>query len=585
MLTFISVKERATAVLLAHILALHPEVSKKFRTGTMVGLSCVPGVKKQLLDLPETRGVLSLEAFRSGKMNLLVATNVLEEGIDVPACNMVICVDKPSHLRSFIQRRGRARMRESRLYLFLDEQSDAPSNYEDLEAEMKRHYDDDMRELHKLQALDDAGLETLDYPDLRVESTGARLTIHDAKSHLQHFCATLASRKYVDYCPDYLVAAISDSGPPGAPKLLKADVLLPISVPQDLRRATSSRSWMSEKNACMDAAFQAYKALYDGGLVDQHLLPLRDGLERDIEGRPGMKEIQTLYNPWPKVADAWGSGQLSRRTLKVLDQNGSIVCQMGLVSPKCVPNISPMVVWWNRDTQLTLWIDQDSTAADEHIMSSDHTSVLLSLAYGHRAMEIRDDCVLRFVSPDSLSMDQIGSAPLTCDSLADSRRFLVRDERLYANRHPYYVDTFLPCKPPSDSIQKIYKGFDDDAEDMPYVAVKKWPKKTGFYHRPEPPQQPPSTKPYALVLPVETTTIDSIPSTYAEFGLLIPSLIHHIEIHLLATELLETLLSPLSLSDVSMVVEAVCASSARTPKNYERVEFLGDSILKTCIST
>lgn len=550
----------------------------------MVGLSCVPGVKKQLLDLPETQGVLSLEAFRSGKKNLLVATSVLEEGIDVPACNMVICVDKPSHLRSFIQRRGRARMRESRLYLFLDEQSGAPSNYEDLEADMKRHYEDDMRELQKLQALEDAELEALDYPELRVESTGARLTIHDAKSHLQHFCATLASRRYVDYHPDYLVAALSEGGPPGAPMLLKADVLLPISVSQDLRQATSSRAWISEKNACMDAAFQAYKALYEGGLVDQHLLPLRDGLERDMEGRPGMKEIRALYDPWPKVAEAWDRGPLSRRALRVLDQDGSIVCEMSLVSPACVPEMSPMVVWWNRDTQLTLRLDQDSTVTDGLSLSSDQTSVLLSLAYGHRAMEIRDDCVLRFIPPDSLSMDQIGSAPLTCDGLADSRRFLVRDERLYANRHPYYLDTILPSKPPSELVQKIYKGFDEDPEDMPYAAVKKWPKKTGFYHRPEAPQQPPSTKPYALVLPVKTTTIDSIPSTYAEFGLLIPSLIHHIEIHLLATELLETLLSPLRLSDVSMVVEAVCASSARTPKNYERVEFLGDSILKTCIS-
>lgn len=549
-----------------------------------MGLSFVPGVKQHFWDLPETGGALSLEAFRAGKKNLLVATSVLEEGIDVPACNLVICIDKPSHLRSFIQRRGRARMRDSHLYVFMDDQGDISINWEGLEADMKRQYEDDMRKLQKLKALEEAELDALDYPELRVESTGARLTIHDAKSHLQHFCATLASRKHVDYQPDYLVEELHDSARPGASILVKATVLLPVMVPLNLRQATSSRSWLSEKYAFMDAAFQAYKALHEEGLIDHHLLPLRDSLERDIEVRPGMKEIRALHNPWVKVANAWERNQFSRRALKVLDQKGSAVCEMELVFPGDFPEMNPMTIWWDHDTQLTLRLDSDFVMANGHGGADDHTCMLLSLAYGHRSMEIKDDCVMRFICPEPLSMNQIGSASLTADLAARAGGFLVRDERVYADRHPYYFDSFLPSKPPTESIQRVYKGFEDDPDDAPYVAVKKWPKKSGFYHRPGASQQPPTAKPYALVLPAKTTTVDSIPLIYAQFGLLIPSLIHFIGIHLLATELSQTLLLPLSLSDVSMVVEAICASNARTPKNYERVEFLGDSILKTCIS-
>lgn len=505
-----SVRERATTVVLAHILAMHPEVNQKFRIGTMVGTSFVPGVKRDFLDLPETGGGLSLEAFRAGKKNLLVATSVLEEGIDVPACNLVICVDKPSNLKVFIQRRGRARMRQSHLYLFIEEQPDPSTEWEDLEASMKRHYEDDMRELQKLEALEE--LDELDYPDLCVESTGARLTIRDAKSHLQHFCATLTSRKYVDHQPDYLVEELHDSARSGDSVLLKATVLLPVTVDQRVRQATSSRSWFSEKYACMDAAFQAYQALYNHGeLVDEHLLPLSKRLA-DVETCPGLQDIRALYNPWLSVASAWDSDKLTRRALKVVDQGGSVLCDMELAFSGALPDMKPMVVWWDHDTQLTFRLDPDPVMGDGPVSTgtTDHTRVLLSLAYGHRSMEIRDDCVLRFTSRgQSLLMEHVGSMPFNAVSNLtgeNGHKFLLRDERAYARQHPYYFESLLPSKPPIESIRRVYKGFEDDPEDMAYVTAKKWPRKSGFFHRPVAPNQPPSTKPYAIVLPARTTS-------------------------------------------------------------------------------
>jgi superfamily II DNA/RNA helicase len=47
--------------------------------------------------------------FRNGLKNLMISTNVLEEGIDLPACHLVISFDSPDNITSFIQRRGRAR--------------------------------------------------------------------------------------------------------------------------------------------------------------------------------------------------------------------------------------------------------------------------------------------------------------------------------------------------------------------------------------------------------------------------------------------------------------------------------------------
>lgn len=284
------VKERATTAVLCQILATHPEISKRYRIDTMVGPSSMPAFKDNFLDLAEKDYSLSLENFRNGRLNLLVATSVLEEGIDVPACNLVVCMDNPANLKTYIQRRGRARMRGSHFYLFHEENDPAArKEWEKLEAEMKRYYNDNERELEKLEELEKRS-EIVDYPELRVESTGARLTIDDAKKHLEHFCATLSSRKYVDFKPDYIIEKLANEGArPNAPVPIKATVYLPVSLPQNIRQATSIRAWLSEKDACKDAAFQAYKALFDEGLLNEHLLPLKTrDLGIEIQGRPGM---------------------------------------------------------------------------------------------------------------------------------------------------------------------------------------------------------------------------------------------------------------------------------------------------------
>jgi len=171
----IFVERRAVAITLAHILREHPETQALFSVGAFVGSTSSASLRKsgladivELKQRPET-----LLEFRSGQKNLLVSTNVLEEGIDVPSCDNIMCFDKPKNLKSFIQRRGRARKVESKYFIMLTE-SEARDKYalqwRELEEHMLKAYMEDLRYAQLAEQRE----QTIEHDnfELRLSSTG-----------------------------------------------------------------------------------------------------------------------------------------------------------------------------------------------------------------------------------------------------------------------------------------------------------------------------------------------------------------------------------------------------------------------------
>ncbi|KAJ4307182.1 Dicer-like protein 2 [Collariella sp. IMI 366227] len=583
------VKERATVAVLSHILSVHPKTGTRYRVGSMVGTSRLPGKRQDFLDLSQKDYLLSLQTFRKGTTNLLVATSVLEEGIDVPACNLVVCFDEPGNLKSFIQRRGRARMSASQLYLLVQESPDTDTTSRDwqtLEQEMKRKYEDEMRENERLKEIEDAGAPPLDYPILRDDETGAQITIHDAKAHLEHFCATISTRKFVNWSPFYVVHDLTGNPVDAQKPLRKATVHLPLSLALELRTFTSLYAWASEANACKDAAFQAYAKLYEAGLVNRHLLPIReDDLLKEIEPRMGMATVGEQMNPWPMVAKAWRNG-VTTEGRRVTVSSGEVKVELEIVLPVEVPYMDEFELYWDHKSSWVVRMKDGEVSGGAITEGADHTSVLFAMAFGHRWTLVEKQYPVRFALDRDIKLEDMGATEISQELMETATStHLVRD--INNHNHPHFFLDWISTKPSPDFVSKTYLGFDEAPEDVPYVSIRNWPKKAGFF-RPLHPNAAPApgsnTKPYPRVLPASQLRVDKVPAVYAHLGLLIPAITHALEVHLVAKDLLDSRLGQtgMTASDLSLVVTAISASAARGPTDYERVEFLGDSILKFC---
>ena len=162
------VKGRHTAWSLTDAINNHPLTRDQYRAFSFVGV-CNP-THQVIFDFAELHDQHdNLESFRRGRLNVCVATSVLEEGVDVPAMNLVVCFDERPNFRSFIQSRGRARQRASQFVMF-PEAALKQAQWQALEDEMKKKCQKDLDDIHNRRVLEE--IDEGDTEIFTVESTG-----------------------------------------------------------------------------------------------------------------------------------------------------------------------------------------------------------------------------------------------------------------------------------------------------------------------------------------------------------------------------------------------------------------------------
>ena len=580
----IFLKERAMAYMLYRLLSEHPDTCKLFSLGMVVGMSKPPVGKHNIFEFSQHEApTKTLAKFRSGEINLLIATSVVEEGIDVPQCNLVICFDEPENLKSFIQRRGRARLRDSKLVVMLDKTSKSRIvEWEELERQMKLQYEMEERSAQALAKLEENEMEQSNCRNFRVQSTGALLDMDTAKGHLECFCSRLSSHSEVQMKPEYIILKEYQEGGQGETLLVRAKVILPVTLDHSLRVHKSQNLWGSEKNATKDAAFEAYVALYHAGLVNDHLLPL-SFMEHSkcMEKQVSLVEVRQQFNPWPAVARAWEHKEkLQRRVLTVKDEAGSTKCQIKMLVPAKVPNMKAIRIYFSYSSEWKIEIGP-ATTIQHSLLTADDTTALLSLSYGHRweVERLRHIVLFKVVDVDIDSFLKEDLSSISTDRTDDTIT-LLRDPQNYG--HPYLFHKWLSTKPPLKSIQKPHKDHEKFPPDQLFVAVKKWSHRSDFLH-PIAPYLATNEGPlaeYFTVFPRSLLKIDTLPTAISQFGLLVPSLLHNIEVQLVVGELCATVFSEIEIPDLELIRTAISAPVAREQENYQKLEFLGDSVLK-----
>lgn len=577
-------KRRATVSVLTRILSLHSATKDRFRCSSYVGWSSTSNRKDSLGDLlSRDMQKDTLSEFRAGRKNLIVATDVLEEGLDVSPCRLVVCYDRPSNLKSFVQRRGRARHQKSTYAIMISTEDESVDlrKWEELEHAMVEVYQDDQRRSREAWELEKVDEVVADY--LFVPSTNARLSAEDAMQHLQHFCAVLPVDQYVDNGPMF-------SFEEDASRLVRGTVTLPNSVHPAVRRTQGKSWWQTERAARKETAFQAYKALYEYGLVNANLLPLtrktelRFAEESDI---PAIVDGSEQYDPYVDLAHAWSTPQpqIYRTTITMSNHDTGKMYEdlsMSIVLPRSTAMPDPINLYWESDVTLIAKFTRpeplDGATIDTVQTLREITAIYLQ-APSSRMQPVTRDYVALF-APN-----------------IPSEQFKVWMGQYEGAEQALDVHTRDASTPPTGIIRdrakysepRLFKRWivpDDDPKRALEVECQSIPRRRNFLQSGSIPVPGEDGEPVSKIyqMPAVGCTIDRLPASKAMFGLLISAILDRLEATLVAHRLNETILKGVGIQHLGHVLTAITTPIAQANTHYQLYEFFGDSVLKFTVS-
>ncbi|KAJ8468915.1 hypothetical protein ONZ45_g17069 [Pleurotus djamor] len=631
------VQRRDAVYALAMALTHHPSTKGRFRIGCLVGSSENPR-RHSFLDITRTFSQQKqheiLMDFKLGEKNLLISTSVAEEGIDIQACGSVIRWDLPPNMPSWAQSRGRARKKRSSFTLMFPDDGLSQKSIQEWElqehqmialynSERKRR-EDLLKQAQALEVDEDGEEEDL---CLRVESTGAVLTLLSAVGHLEHFCAVIPTTSHASHQPLYEVdppdmpegwhafETKTEIKPPTGP--FGATVILPKILAPELRVFRVPKIYNRKVSAQRHVAFKAYKALYEAGMLNDHLLPITSVAEpqladevksmlKDVEKRAGMASVSLQMDPW--VPDWQGTSVLSkdmewrvskleiedlppltlftRRRLPVWDgtegptlyQPGSKPVRVRLIPTEETPS-ADVIEKARLFTRRMFWCIHGARMEWDNL---DFRYLFLPVGAGGDVWDSRRDWVLQ-------EMHGVELAKVA----------LFANARLFGDRFGYPEDISLvrmgqafdkPCQfvgwksdqmTEEEEVQymlRYAKTYEPGPVEYPLLIVRSLPPRTNFLL----PLPPVVAKVKETILDPWKSSIALVSQAEVDFSTLMPSVVRAAAMSITVQSLRDILfnLSPLQAIPADLLAVAITAPVSQERYNYQRLETLGDTVLK-----
>ncbi|AQK44789.1 dicer-like 103 [Zea mays] len=198
-----------------------------------------------------------IEKFSSGEVNLLVATSVGEEGLDIQTCCLVVRFDLPETVNSFIQSRGRARMSKSKYVFLLERGNHSQEKLLDdyITGEIIMDKEINLRTSNDM-------FNCLEENIYRVNDTGASISTACSVSLLHRYCDNLPRDIFFVPSPSFFFVDDVDG--------IVCKLILP---PNAAFRQVNGQPCPSKDEAKRDACLKACIKLHELGALTDFLLP------------------------------------------------------------------------------------------------------------------------------------------------------------------------------------------------------------------------------------------------------------------------------------------------------------------------
>ncbi|XP_073981487.1 endoribonuclease Dcr-2 isoform X2 [Rhodnius prolixus] len=300
------VERRLTAKVLFYvfnILSKTNSMYKGIRPEFIVGFNNNPyNDTREVLYLKKSN-LATLRKFNCKEVNVLFASNVIEEGIDIRLCNYVIKLDLPQTFRSYIQSKGRARNKNSIFLLFMPEEvTKELSNYNLFKAteEYMKEKLQGGKAMGYLQSKEHGNEdEDCNLPPYFADGPGsAMVTGISAISLINRYCMSLPQDRFCSLTSYWFVKEINIDC------LNKYQGILQLPVNSAIKNLIEGPLCDSKMNAKRGVALEACKLLHCHGELDSNLLPCGKNSE--------LLSDKKLFPHWQLHESKAGSKKLRR---------------------------------------------------------------------------------------------------------------------------------------------------------------------------------------------------------------------------------------------------------------------------------